>query len=87
MKPRNQLTQALDRAYKQSDALRLNIGLGDNSEESYDALDAILDRIDRLIESIAEHDTRQAQWRRYHVPRLLAYCQAKRTEGRTSCVA
>lgn len=78
MKSRKQLTQALGRAYRQADAIRLCIGLGDSSEDQYDALDTILDKIETLNQSIADHDRRQAVWRSNHVRGLLRYCQEKR---------
>jgi len=83
MKSRKQLTQALNRAYKVSDAIRLNLGLGD---DDWDALDRALSHIDHLIEQIADHDARQAQWRSYKVGKLLAYCQAKRKAGRPELI-
>lgn len=73
MKTRRQLTKALDRAYRQADAKRLCIGLGAQSEDDYSELDAILDRIEHLNQSIADHDARQAIWRRGHVAGLIDY--------------
>jgi len=73
MKTRTQLTQAIDRLYKQADDLRLCIGLGDDGIDQQDTLDAILARIDRLQARLADHDTRQAQWRAYHVRGLTRY--------------
>lgn len=78
MKSRKQLTQALGRAYKTEEAIRLDIGLGEVSEANYADLDAILEKIDKLNQAIADHDTRQSQWRSYHSRQLLSYCQAKR---------
>lgn len=78
MKSRKQLTQALNRAYHQADAIRLCMGLGETDEAQYDALDAILDKIESLNQQIADHDARQAQWRAYHSRQLLSYCRAKR---------
>jgi hypothetical protein len=75
MKSRQQLHLALARAYHKCDDLRLCIGLGDDTEDQYEALDLILDRIDRLTTAIADHDARQAQWRANHITGILKYRQ------------
>ena len=73
MTTRTQITTAIDRLHKEADDLRLCIGLGDDSVDQQDALDVILDQIDRIEVKLADHDIRQAQWRAYHIAGILRY--------------